>query len=99
MARVVGDGDEGALAMVCDSTNVFVAGHAGSEAEVRDALLAEAPQTRQKSAGYLATAWHQMYRLGVEPDYADGWIPMTEIETLWKRFEPAQKQLRSSVKR
>jgi len=27
--------DEGVLAMVCDSTNVFVEGHAGSEADVR----------------------------------------------------------------
>jgi ribonuclease J len=32
-------GDEGVLAMVCDSTNVFVEGVAGSEAEVRDALV------------------------------------------------------------
>ena len=31
-------GDEGILAMVCDSTNVFVDGHAGSEAEVRQVL-------------------------------------------------------------
>lgn len=31
-------GDEGALAMVCDSTNVFVDGEAGSEALVRDNL-------------------------------------------------------------
>ncbi len=31
-------GDEGVLAMVCDSTNVFVDGTAGSEADVRDAL-------------------------------------------------------------
>ena len=31
-------GDEGILAMVCDSTNVFVDGAAGSEADVRDAL-------------------------------------------------------------
>ncbi|MDP3659380.1 ribonuclease J [Phenylobacterium sp.] len=31
-------GDEGVLAMVCDSTNVFVDGRAGSEADVRDAL-------------------------------------------------------------
>jgi ribonuclease J len=31
-------GDEGVLAMVCDSTNVFVDGHAGSEADVRVAL-------------------------------------------------------------
>ncbi len=31
-------GDEGVLAMVCDSTNVFVDGHAGSEADVRKKL-------------------------------------------------------------
>ena len=31
-------GEEGVLAMVCDSTNVFVDGEAGSEAEVRIAL-------------------------------------------------------------
>jgi ribonuclease J len=31
-------GDEGVLAMVCDSTNVFVDGRAGSEADVREAL-------------------------------------------------------------
>ena len=33
-------GDEGVLAMVCDSTNVFVDGEAGSEAEVRETLNA-----------------------------------------------------------
>ena len=33
-------GEEGVLAMVCDSTNVFVDGVAGSEADVRDALTA-----------------------------------------------------------
>ncbi len=32
-------GDEGVLAMVCDSTNVFVDGHAGSESEVRKTLI------------------------------------------------------------
>ena len=32
-------GEEGVLAMVCDSTNVFVDGTAGSEADVRDALV------------------------------------------------------------
>jgi ribonuclease J len=31
-------GDEGALAMVCDSTNALVQGHSGSEADVRTAL-------------------------------------------------------------
>jgi ribonuclease J len=32
-------GDEGVLAMVCDSTNVFVDGRAGSEAAVRETLM------------------------------------------------------------
>src|SRR5580765_8320130 len=32
-------GDEGVLAMVCDSTNVFVDGHAGSESDVRETLI------------------------------------------------------------
>ncbi len=31
-------GEEGVLAMVCDSTNAMVDGHSGSEAEVRDSL-------------------------------------------------------------
>lgn len=31
-------GDEGILAMVCDSTNVFVEGESGSESDVRDSL-------------------------------------------------------------
>ncbi len=37
--------------------------------EIRSALLDEAPRSRQKSAIGLATAWHQMYRLGNPPDY------------------------------
>lgn len=32
-------GDEGVLAMVCDSTNVFELGNAGSEQDVREALI------------------------------------------------------------
>jgi ribonuclease J len=38
-ARIRELGDEGVLAMICDSTNVFVDGHAGSEADVREALI------------------------------------------------------------
>jgi ribonuclease J len=33
-------GDEGVLAMVCDSTNAMVEGHSGSEAEVRTSMAA-----------------------------------------------------------
>lgn len=43
-------GDEGVLAMVCDSTNVFVDGSAGSEAEVRDALTALIGELKGKVA-------------------------------------------------
>lgn len=37
--------------------------------EFRATLLAEEPQSKQKSAISLATAFHQMYRLGSTPDY------------------------------
>ena len=43
-------GDEGVLAMVCDSTNVFVDGEAGSEATVRVALAALIGQRKGKVA-------------------------------------------------
>ncbi len=43
-------GDEGVLAMVCDSTNVFVEGEAGSEAEVRVAMNALVGQLTGKVA-------------------------------------------------
>jgi len=43
-------GDEGVLAMVCDSTNVFIDGVAGSEAEVRVALNALVGQLTGKVA-------------------------------------------------
>jgi len=43
-------GDEGVLAMVCDSTNVFVDGEAGSEAEVRKVLAALVGQLKGKVA-------------------------------------------------
>ncbi|HEY3799586.1 MAG TPA: ribonuclease J, partial [Caulobacteraceae bacterium] len=43
-------GDEGILAMVCDSTNVFVDGEAGSEADVRTALGKLIPTLKGKVA-------------------------------------------------
>jgi ribonuclease J len=45
-ARLKSIGEEGALAMVCDSTNVFVEGEAGSEATVR-ANLEKLVRTRK----------------------------------------------------
>ncbi len=43
-------GDAGVLAMVCDSTNVFVDGEAGSEADVRAALTDLIPTLKGKVA-------------------------------------------------
>lgn len=41
-------GDEGVLAMVCDSTNVFVEGESGSEEEVRETLKRMIKDCRQR---------------------------------------------------
>jgi ribonuclease J len=40
-------GDDGVLAMVCDSTNVFVPGHTGSEADVRRNLIKAVSSLKQ----------------------------------------------------
>ena len=42
--------DEGVLAMVCDSTNVFVEGESGSEAEVRENLIKTVAQCKGRVA-------------------------------------------------
>jgi ribonuclease J len=46
-------GDKGVLAMVCDSTNVFVEGESGSESAVRDALVEHVKA--QKGRVFVAT--------------------------------------------
>lgn len=43
-------GDQGVLAMVCDSTNVFVEGESGSEAGVRESLIELVAQKRGRVA-------------------------------------------------
>jgi ribonuclease J len=43
-------GDEGVLAMVCDSTNAMVEGESGSEAEVRDGLMEVVGRLRNRVA-------------------------------------------------
>lgn len=48
LARLAAVGDEGVTALVCDSTNVFKAGAAGSEAEVRNVLFDLVKQARSR---------------------------------------------------
>ncbi|WP_022697754.1 ribonuclease J [Euryhalocaulis caribicus] len=43
-------GEEGVLALVCDSTNVFVEGHTGSEGEVREELIRVVGEQKGKVA-------------------------------------------------
>jgi len=43
-------GDEGVLALVCDSTNIFSEGHSGSEGEVRESLLDLIQSQKQRVA-------------------------------------------------
>ncbi|MCE2889797.1 MAG: ribonuclease J [Hyphomonadaceae bacterium] len=49
-ARIRQIGDDGVLAMVCDSTNVFSEGEAGSEAGVRDGLFEAIAEQKGKVA-------------------------------------------------
>ena len=49
-------GDEGVLAMTCDSTNVFVPGRAGSEGEVRESLSALIAERTSKRIAVTAFA-------------------------------------------
>ncbi len=66
--------------------------------EVRDALLAEQPRTQQKSAEYLATAWHQMYRLGVEPDYEPTLESSALATAAARRSRPAGRRARLAAR-
>jgi ribonuclease J len=49
-------GDEGVLALVCDSTNVFEKGHTGSEAEVRKHMI----PLIKKQKGRVVVACHRL---------------------------------------
>ena len=44
-------GDKGVIAMICDSTNVFSPGRAGSEKDVRESLLKIISSQKKKSIG------------------------------------------------
>ncbi|NNE75405.1 MAG: amidohydrolase family protein [Acidimicrobiales bacterium] len=51
--------------------------------EFRAQLLDEEPHTTQKATIALATAWHQMYELGAEPDYEP--LPETSAQAIADR--------------
>ena len=46
-------GDEGVLAMICDSTNVFSIGRSGSEMDVRNNLLKIIEKLKKKNYCYI----------------------------------------------
>jgi ribonuclease J len=57
-------GEEGVLAMVCDSTNALVEGHSGSEAEVRRNLAAIIKTLKGRVAGHLLLDQPRAHRIG-----------------------------------
>ena len=46
-------GEQGVLAMICDSTNAMVEGHSGSEAEVRRSSDGADPRAERPRGGHL----------------------------------------------
>jgi ribonuclease J len=84
-------GDEGVLAMVCDSTNVFVEGESGSEAGVRRALTEEI--AKQKGKVFVASFASNIARVESVLYAAKecGRSVVLAGRSLWRMVESAQE--------
>jgi ribonuclease J len=83
-------GDEGVLAMVCDSTNVFVEGQSGSEADVRVALtdiIRECPER-----AVITTFSSNIARLEtiIQASHAAGRSVAVAGKSIWRMITAAQ---------
>ncbi|MBI5165090.1 MAG: ribonuclease J [Magnetospirillum sp.] len=85
-------GNEGVLALVGDSTNVFTRGHSGSEAEVRAALIAEFARHRGRIAvGCFATNLARIESIAIAA-HANGRSVALVGRSLW-RIDKAAREL------
>ena len=84
-------GDEGVLAMVCDSTNVFVPGHTGSEAEVRRNLIEAVSSLKQGVAlACFASNIARLETAAVVGAACDRSVSLVG-RSLWRFYEAAQE--------
>ncbi len=84
-------GDKGILAMVCDSTNVFVEGQAGSEEEVREHLTNTI--LRCKNRVVVTTFASNIARLKtvIEAAHAAGRVVSLAGRSMWRMIETAHE--------
>ncbi|MCC7259750.1 MAG: ribonuclease J [Alphaproteobacteria bacterium] len=89
--RLVQYGKEGVLALVCDSTNVFVEGESGSEGDVRKELIKLVGECENRVV--LATFASNVARLEsiVEAAKANGRRVVLAGRSLWRMTQAAQE--------
>jgi ribonuclease J len=83
-------GDEGVLAMVCDSTNVFVPGEAGSEAEIRENLAEVVGRYKERVAIACFASNVARVESAVHAAMATGRRAALIGRSLWRMTEVAQ---------
>ncbi len=91
LAKLKAYGDKGVLAMVCDSTNVFVEGSSGSEAEVREHLTQVIASCSQRVV--VTTFASNIARLDtvVKAANATGRVISLAGRSMWRMIETAQE--------
>lgn len=89
-ARLSQLGDEGVLAMVCDSTNVFVPGESGSEAEIRENLAAVVGRYKERVAIACFASNVARVESAVHAATATGRRAALIGRSLWRMTEVAQ---------
>ncbi len=90
-AKLKAYGDKGVLAMVCDSTNVFVEGHSGSEETVREHLTDVIKACEQRVV--VTTFASNIARLEtvVKAAEATGRVISLAGRSMWRMIETAQE--------
>ena len=89
-ARLSALGDAGVLAMVCDSTNVFVPGESGSEAEIRANLIEVVGRYRNRVAIACFASNVARVESAVHAATANGRRVALIGRSLWRMTEVAQ---------
>ncbi len=89
-ARLSAIGDAGVLAMVCDSTNVFVQGEAGSEAEIRENLVEVVSRYKERVAIACFASNVARVESAVHAAMANGRRAALVGRSLWRMTEIAQ---------